>query len=279
VALRILGEPHEQLVPLLLEARGAGVRGRAVSFIRDDEFGRVLQELGAVRIALDVVDADHDVGEVAEDAVGGRGQPALEAAHRAGANDLGGEAKLVFDLLLPLVAEVRRAEDAGAGDLSAVEQFAGDEQRFDGLADADVVGDEHAHGVEPQRHQQRDELVRARADTDPSERAERAGGIAERKPGGVKEQRRGGRVAGGLWIGQRELRAFHAVEPEVGEAPVDAGDLLLKTGEGPEKVQLVVRRRQNDPLAVAAAHDGADGNGRHQLTPWSWSRGSPTTSL
>ena len=46
-----------------------------------------------------------------------------------------------------------------------VEELAGDEAGLDGLADADVVGDQQADGVLAQRHEQRHELVAARGST------------------------------------------------------------------------------------------------------------------
>ena len=45
-----------------------------------------------------------------------------------------------------------------------------------------------ADGIEPERHQQRDELVRPRLDGDAAEGAERAGARAEAEPEGVAEQ-------------------------------------------------------------------------------------------
>lgn len=58
-------------------------------------------------------------------------------------------------------------------------QFAGDEQRLDGLARAHVVGDEQAHRFEAQRHEQRHELVGARADRDAPQRAQWCGALAQ----------------------------------------------------------------------------------------------------
>jgi hypothetical protein len=46
---------------------------------------------------------------------------------------------------LPLLAQVGRAQHGHALDLAAVEQFACDQSALDGLADADVVGNQQAH--------------------------------------------------------------------------------------------------------------------------------------
>jgi hypothetical protein len=258
VAIPALRQLDEEFVALLLDPRRAGVRRGSVRLIDNDKFGRVLQELGTMHVALDVVDADDNVGKVSEDALGGVRQLTFQPAYGARPDDLAGKAELVLQLLFPLVAEMGRAKDAGAGDLAAVDKLPGDQQCFNGLPDTHVVRDEHADRVEPQRHEQRDELIRPRSDADSPERAEGTGGIAEREPGGIEEQRGGGSVAGARRIGQRKLGRFDTVEAEIGQAPVDAGDLLFETGQRTEQIQLIVRGWQNDPLAIAAAHDRAD---------------------
>ena len=56
---------------------------------------------------------------------------------------------------LPLLGQGRGTEHRQAVDLAAVEQLAGDETGFDGFADPHVIGDQHAHRIELQRHHQR----------------------------------------------------------------------------------------------------------------------------
>ena len=106
----------------------------------------------------------------------------------------------------PLVDQMRRAEDRHPLDLAPVEQLAGDERRLDGLADADVVGDEQAHRVLLQRHHERHELVGARLDGYLPDAAERPGAAPEREQQRVpQEQRRvlaallGRQWAAGRW--------------------------------------------------------------------------------
>ena len=115
-------------------------------------------------------------------------------------HELGVDVELVAHLGLPLLGEVRRAEDGEPLDLAPVEQLAGDEQRLDRLADADVVGDQQPDRVQLQRHQQRHELVRARLDGDAAEGAERPGARAEAEP----DARRG--AAGGCGSRRRRCR-------------------------------------------------------------------------
>ena len=74
---------------------------------------------------------------------------------------------------------MRRADHGKARDLAAVEQLADDQAGLDGLADADVVGDEQADRFLPERHQQRNQLVGARLEGEIAEGAERSGTGAE----------------------------------------------------------------------------------------------------
>ena len=80
------------------------------------------------------------------------------------ADDDGFDADLVADFLLPLVAEMRQADDGEAVDVPAFEQFANDQQGLDGFADANVIRDEQADRFLSQRHDQWHHLIAARAE-------------------------------------------------------------------------------------------------------------------
>lgn len=58
-----------------------------------------------------------------------------------------------FQLTLPLLDKVRRAEDGQAGDFAAIHEFACNQTGFNGLADTHVVGDQQTHRGQAQRHQ------------------------------------------------------------------------------------------------------------------------------
>ena len=90
--------------------------------------------------------------------------------------------------LLPLLGKMRRAEHGQPPDLAAIQQFAGDDRRLDGLADADVVGDQEPHGVELERHHQRHELVGPRLDSDAPEAAEWTGGGTGGQPRRITQE-------------------------------------------------------------------------------------------
>ena len=97
---------------------------------------------------------------------------------------------------------MRRAEDGEAVGLAAVDQLAQDQAGLDGLADADIVGDQQPHDGEAQRHQQRHELIGARLEAEPRRRAERPGAAPKRQP-----QRLGQQASAVLGRGLRPLSA------------------------------------------------------------------------
>ena len=108
-----------------------------------------------------VLDAHHLLSEIRT----------LEAGGRAGENEHGHDLDLLMEGTLALLGEVRRAEDGGAEDLTAVEELTGDQAGLDRLADSDVIGDQEADRRLTKGHEQRDELVGPRLDGDAGEAA------------------------------------------------------------------------------------------------------------
>jgi hypothetical protein len=86
---------------------------------------------------------------------------ALAAAggHVVAVEDDEGEAEALLHLLLPLAHDRGRAGDDDPAHALAQEHLAEDEAGLDGLAEADVVGDEEAHARHGQGLAQRLELV------------------------------------------------------------------------------------------------------------------------
>ena len=181
-------------------------------------------------------------------------QVALQALDGARQHQLGFDVELLRELALPLLGQVRRAQDGDAADLAAVEQLAGDEARLDGLADADVVGDEHAHRVELQRHHQRYELVGPGLDGDAPEAAEGAGGGTGGEARGVAQQPTGGEVAEVFPAGEAEGCGFDGFDGRE-----DAGDLLVEPADGAEHQEIGSGFGEHDPLAAACVDEGAGG--------------------
>ena len=252
----------QQLEALLAPAPDAAGQRAAVGLVHDDELGALEDEvLGAAR-RLDEVGGDDGEAVAVEDRDAQR-QVALQALDRAAQHQLGLDVELLGQLALPLLGQVRRAEHGHPSDLAAVEQFAGDDGRFDGLADADIVGDQQAHGVELERHHQRHELVGPRLDGDAAEAAERAGGGAGGQARRVAQELARGEVAEVVARGQPEgggLDRLHRRQ--------DAGDLLVEPAHRAHHQQLVGGVGQHDPFAAARMDQGAgfgESGGAHAL--------------
>ena len=164
MAVGVVGEPAERArwrwcrPPPAPPAIGAGV-----GLVDDDELGAGPQEVVAVPVGLDEVESRRRCAGSARRATRPARQAALEPRGGAGQHELGVDVELVAHLRLPLLGEVRRAEDGEALDLAAVEQLAGDEAGLDVLPMPTSSAIEQADRVEPQRHEQRHELVRAAA--------------------------------------------------------------------------------------------------------------------
>jgi len=90
---------------------------------------------------------------------------------------------------------MRRAEDGQPLAFAAVDQLTGDEEGLHRLSDPDVVGDEEAHRVQLEPHEQGNELIRPGIYRDAAEGAERAGAGTETEPQRVAEQAAGAVVA------------------------------------------------------------------------------------
>ena len=163
------------------------------------------------------------------------GNSAFELVDGAGTDDDGVEAEFLGQLLLPLFAEVWWAEHAESFDLTAIGHFTGDEQGFDGFADPDIVGDQHPYGVEPQGHEQGDELVGAWANGDAPERAERGGSFAECETRRLPEQVCPSKVRDIVWgrwgeLGGADAFFWKRVTEEIGEAFVDRNHFVGGAG-------------------------------------------------
>ena len=246
-------KPADQVRPHVAPGAGAARLNARVGLVHDHEPGCRPQELEAVAIALDEVEADHHERVALEQRLA-QAQAALQPRSRRRHDEHGVDVELVPHLGLPLLGEVRRREDGHPVDLAAVVQFAGDQHRLNGLPDADVVGDEEADGLLAERHEKWHELVRARLDGDPGEAAERPGAVAHRQPQRLVQKPRRGVVAQvrhrRRWEGRRD--DVVALEREV-----DACDLVHASAKWSDDQDGVVRRGEHDPLAPAGANEVA----------------------
>ena len=255
VAGGVGGDAAQELVTLLAAPADSAGEGAAVRFVDNHELGAPQREvLGAAR-GLDEV-GGHDGERMPVEDRDAQRQVALQALDGARQHQLGFDVELLRQLALPLLGQVGRAQHGDEADLAAVEQLAGDEARLNGLADADVVGDEHAHRVELQRHHQRHELVGPGLDGDAPETAEGAAGGTGGESRGVAQGLAGGEVAEVVAAGEAEGCGFDGLDGRE-----DAGDLLVEPADGAEHEEIGGGFGEHDPFAAAGVDEGAGGEG------------------
>ena len=103
----------------------------------------------ATLIGLDVVEADDRVGIGVEQRLRGR-QSAFQPRRRSGGDGDGVDIELGVQFAGPLLDQMRRTKHREAVGFAAIDQFAQDQPGLDGLADADIVGDQQPHDRQPQ---------------------------------------------------------------------------------------------------------------------------------
>ncbi len=172
----VIGKQLEQFEPLLsaLMRADAGMR-----FVHHDQRRTCTPEALAALFRLDIVEADHCVGVSMEQRLR-RWKSAFQPRCGGGSDRHRIEVELGVQLAGPLFNEVRWTEDREAIGLAAINQLAEDQAGFNGLADADVVGDQQPHHVEAERHQQWHQLIGAWLETQPCGRAEGPGATPKR---------------------------------------------------------------------------------------------------
>jgi hypothetical protein len=225
VAFGVFGQTTQNSKPLVLRLRTCAHRG--MRLLDDDELWAGSQELGATTIRLDVVERDHSEGIDIEYRLPLR-QPAFEPTSSASPNNLALEPELRGEFLLPLIAEMRWAEDGNATDLASVKQFAGDEASFNRFADAHIVRDEQPNRLHLERHEERHKLIRTGLHRDVSERPEGSSASTELEAKRISQQQRGSLRPGLLRVRRREgCRAWR----DRFEWKVDEGRIFLRATE------------------------------------------------
>lgn len=138
VALRVFGQALQQLEAQLLAGAAADA---CVGLVHHDALGSGGDELLAVTFALDVVEA-HDDHRVVIKQAQTVGQLTFDASCGGCGERDGLKVEALFQLGLPLLHQVRRAEHGQARDLASIHQLAGDQPGFDRLADTNIVCDQ-----------------------------------------------------------------------------------------------------------------------------------------
>ena len=250
VPLRVGGETGDEVVALVTSL-ALCPPGGGVGLVHDHQLRARPQELVATAVGLDEVHRHDDVRVDVEERLV-QGAAPLQPGGGGREHDLGVDLELLGEFALPLLCQVRGAEDGEAGGVALVEELPGDQPGLQGLADADVVGDEQADRVEAERHEQGDELVGPGLDGDAGEGAERARPGAEPETERVAQEGAGAVVAHEVRVGESEAGRRHRFKRRP-----DPGDLVVGAPEGPEHEEVVVGVGEHDPLAAAGPHEGS----------------------
>ena len=131
----------DQVIALLLARRGTCRTGVGMRLIDDHQFRALFDKHVAPCIGLDEVYADDLIRVVVIDA-GVALNLAIQPRLGIGADDDGFYIQLGANLGLPLFAQMRQTDDGEALDLAALQQFLDDQQRFNRLADTDIIGNQ-----------------------------------------------------------------------------------------------------------------------------------------
>ena len=144
-----------------------------MSFVHDHQFGACANEVVSSPVGLDEIQRDDHEGEVIEE---GFSPPKIALQSSSGAREykFGFDVKLLVQLSLPLLSQVRRAEHGQSLDLTSVNEFAGHQPSLNRLTNAHVVSNEQSNRIQFQGHQERHKLVGPWLYIQPSKRAERA---------------------------------------------------------------------------------------------------------
>ena len=253
VPVLVRGEARDELVPQHPRLAAGAVGHAGVRLVDDQQVRAAVPELLPQPGALDEVGGDHDVRVPVEQRLAEQQAP-FKPADRRRQHQLRVNAELGLQLPLPLLGQRRAAQHRHSGSVALLQQFRGDQARLDGLADAHVVGDQHPHGVLPQRHQQRHELVGAGLHGEPGQRAERSGARPEADPQRCPQQARAGGRSDVLRVGRLEGRRGDLLQLRE-----HARDLVVTAAQRPQHEEVRrLRLRQHDPFPAAGGDQRAD---------------------
>ena len=246
--LLVFRKGGEQLIALLTAAVGADT---GMSLIDNDEIRAMAGKDVTATFGLDVVETDDSKGMHGED-VAARRQPPLQLERGRGGDGHRLDAEMALQLFRPLFHQVWGAEHGKGIHLAAIHEFAQDEAGLDGLADADIIGDEQAQAGLSQGHEQRYQLVGARLEGDLGGGAEGTSAAAQGETQGIGQQQ--GAAAGGPpgILRQAEGGRFDGQRFQLGQ---QVNGIFLAAGERTQFQKLRLIGRQHDPFAVARTYE------------------------
>jgi hypothetical protein len=208
-----------------------------VRLVHDHQLRRPQQELVLVPLVLDKVNANDLHGVVLVHRAARRQAP-FQLRHGARPHHDGFQVEFLLKLLLPLVAQVWRAQDREPPDLPSLPQLPGDGGSLDGLSHAHVVRDEQPDRVQAEGEHEGHRLVRSGTHGDATEGREGRSVLPEQQATGLPQEVDALGVRHGPWVQQGEGRRRNplrrnAVAQKVAQHPVDRHHVVTGAGEGP----------------------------------------------
>ena len=191
MAVCVCRQALQQFKPQLLAGTAGGT---GVGLVHHDALGCDGEEVLAVALALDVVQADDDHRMVVKQAHT-VGQLPLQTTGTGGRQCHSEQVEALLEFALPLLHQMGWAQHGHALDFASVHQFPDDQRSLDGLANADVVANQQPHGGQPQGHEQGHELICTRLHSNVAEAAEGTGTGAQLQAQGIAQQQGCGVVA------------------------------------------------------------------------------------
>jgi hypothetical protein len=176
-----------------------------VGLVHNHEVGAGAQEVVTPAVRYNEIHGDDYKRVGIKYGLVGPVQSFLQTPRGAGEHQFGSDVEFGRQFALPLFGEVRWAENAEAGDFTTVQHLASNEAGFNGFTDADIVSDKQTDRVKLQRHEQWDELVRARLNSEPAERTEWSGAGAKAESDCISQKTAGDEIAEILFA--RRLKA------------------------------------------------------------------------
>jgi hypothetical protein len=267
---RVRGQALNQLTALVRRgARRAGV-GAGVGFIHDDQLRAGAEEIGAAAVGFDVIGGDDEEAVNVEQGLV-HAACRLQPPGRGRQHEFGVKRELLGELALPLLGQMRGAQNGDAADIAPVKHLAGDHTSLDGLADANVVREQEANGLQAQPHEQGDELVGTGLEGDPAEGAERACAGTEAEADRIAEEAGGAKVAEVGGGGRGEGGGGDDLQ-----RGVDAGDLFVSAAQGTQDEEVIGGFGQDHPFPPTGGDEGAGGE-THAWPPFAAAAATPKT--
>ncbi len=144
----VFSNTPKQIKTLLAPAPDTAGQGAAMGLIHDNELRTFEDEVLSSSGILDEVSGNNGETIAVKNRSTDIGRSSLQALDSTAQDQFGINMELLAQFPLPLLSQVRRAQYRHPPNFATVQKLAGDDRSLDGLADANVVGDQKAYRVQ-----------------------------------------------------------------------------------------------------------------------------------